>query len=229
MKDRFAVRDLLLVFSASCVLTLALWPRSPARQIVHLETSSGHWETRSLATNDPRLELIGTALLAKELQSNSPDVAVATWRRELDSFYRANPPRDANGSVDTVAATASISDDVVIASYEAAVSETTLSPAAVSSPIVEPSTQSAPFASENTNSSGIAVQLGETIPRSLPQFAFHAAFLVGVLMASGYKHWTMKIPAVPKRRRQPVAVRIRQYSLASLASLGGFACILLVF
>ncbi len=227
MHNRNATRDLLLVFSASCVLTLALWPRGESRQVFEIETSQGNWESRSIALSDPIVQGIERQLAETQRLAHSPEVAVAAWKQELSSHYQKNPTITTDGEpasqtdVFATATTASISDEVVTASYESSESAKNLAAVTAITPGAPPGPAAMP-------SSPIPVRLREIAEPTRPQFAFHVAFLVGILMACIYKHWDTRYPKIAKQKKQPVAVRLRQYSLASLASLAGFAALLLV-
>ena len=126
------VVDYLLVFAASCVITVAIWPRQEARQIFRLQSSDGQWKTRSLALNDPVLQSIENQIDAAAEFQDSPQFAVQNWQSELADFYRKNPvEKESFESISTDdqtavgdsnaadrATTASISDEIVTASYE---------------------------------------------------------------------------------------------------------------
>lgn len=229
MKIRPAVIDYLLVFAASCVITVTIWPRGEARQILSLQTSDGQWQTRSLAISDPNLQLIDAKLKAIDAHNRSPEVAVAAWKEELLEFYQNSEAEDSSNNAsqtkdstkdDDAVTTASISDDVVTASYEEVDAREAEANAITRTSLQVPAAE--------IPKSEFPVELMGTIPPQKPSIAYQMAFLIGVLMACVYKHWLGLAPDQPGGAKPSLRAQIRRYSLASTVSLSLLAALLLI-
>ena len=91
---RMAIRDFLLVFTATLVIALSLWPGARARQTVDLSSPQGVSQRYSLALDDPRLEKLRRDLDGWSRGSPHTALAVAKWQAELADYYaqRAQTP-----------------------------------------------------------------------------------------------------------------------------------------
>jgi len=135
MNDRSHLLDLVLVFAATFVITLAFWPRSTPRQILRCQTSDGQWRTFSIAAGDPRLKQLRMDLEQYQTLESDREYVLAKWQKELAEFYLGTPAVDRNASAAarvtrrsddsiklarpaTAPATVVLSDNVATASFD---------------------------------------------------------------------------------------------------------------
>ncbi|WP_436715180.1 hypothetical protein U8335_21215 [Roseiconus lacunae] len=160
MKDRSRLLDQSLVFSATFVIVLGLWPSQAKRQILRCHATKSTpatseaagklaWTTYSMPVDHPSLPNLKALVEQWQTPENDPVYVTAKWRKQVAEFYEksaadqsgtAGDTRDRVGN-DTKSApvssprkgaptrrsggptTASISDNVITASYEIDVDE----------------------------------------------------------------------------------------------------------
>ncbi|MEL6109117.1 MAG: hypothetical protein AAFU85_24180 [Planctomycetota bacterium] len=245
-KDRANKIDLLLMFAATFAITVAFWPRNAPLQVVKCLDKNATWQTYSIAIDDPALDTLRHRLDQWKRPELDPAYAAAKWRKELAERYRDEaapsqqadsvPPIPAEPIVQAAPTTARLSDTVTFASYEQEISqaseagavqlaslESESEPPAVSSPSdrdyweqVSREAEAEMRAAEEARAEPPIV-FGARLPAMLPERAFHAAFLFGILAACVYMHWLVQSPykANSSLRRQPLAVIARLAVFAS--------------
>ncbi len=126
MKDRSVQVDLMLVFAATFVITLAFWPQGTARQVLHCRAAGGDWKTYSIPEADPSLVKIRSLLYRWRTPEFDRRYVTAKWQLELAKFYQQSavesgaaesaaqrqPPRQ------TAAAVFQLSDSVDTVSFD---------------------------------------------------------------------------------------------------------------
>ena len=255
-KDRFATLDLLLVFSASCVIALAVWPRGSERRQFTLETKTGDHVVRSLPCDGALMQKIERRVEAIVRYNKSPAVALVAWNQELKNFYQAHPAKsrccdnkesceqescsaepceekcdDGNDQpTELPPTTASISDEIITASFDGS-SDKSANPTNVETAghfsELEKDSSNVVQAQATLPTIALPIVLGKTATPGKPSFAFHFALMIGVLFACGYKFWHARTPHVRGTKNQPVSVKMRQYTLISGTCLAIFAAILM--
>ncbi|OYP34460.1 hypothetical protein [Rhodopirellula sp. MGV] len=153
MKDRPQLLDQLLVFSATFVVVLGLWPAQAKRQVLHCQTgvdaesNTQQWTTYSIPVDHPSLAKLKESVERWQTPENDPVYVTAKWRKQVAEFYEKSSPckSDSLNAEDCVGTnveddaeqhtpksrrrshsgptTASISDSVITASYEIPVDE----------------------------------------------------------------------------------------------------------
>lgn len=131
MRDRSTHVDLALAFAATFVITLALWPRTTPRQIVRCNSAESGWKTYSIDVDDPSLAKLKQQIDQWKTPESHPAYVTAKWQKEVAEFYEnckpcepsvapssGAPAKEAQRRSLTVPLTATISDTVIIASYE---------------------------------------------------------------------------------------------------------------
>lgn len=126
MRDRSSQADLALAFVATFVITLAIWPKTPPRQIVRCNTADQGWQTYSIAVDDPSLVTLRQKVKRWQTPESHPQYVTAKWQKEVAEFYENCKPCEVEDSAASESesgdpnepTTATISDTVTTASYE---------------------------------------------------------------------------------------------------------------
>ncbi|MCC9601522.1 hypothetical protein LOC67_13275 [Stieleria sp. JC731] len=147
MKDRSQLLDQLLVFSATFVIVLGMWPAQAKRQVLHCltgidaDTGNQKWTTYSMPVDHPSLPELKQSIENWQVPENDPVYVTAKWRRQVADFYEKSsvrsqaslPQTDSDKNVkirsgrnakpSSGPTTASISDSVMTVSFELPVDE----------------------------------------------------------------------------------------------------------
>ena len=252
MRDRSTLIDLGLVFAATFVITLAMWPQATPRQVVRCNTPELGWKTYSIAINDPSLDALKKKVHRWKTPEFHPQYVTAKWQKETAEFYEksipcagaeegecSEPTRD-----DQAPTTATLSDTVATASYEMplqpepqAVQSAGYIEATVDDEAASPSdanywsnvkaSAEASMEVVEARTANVPVVFEGVARSGWPQLAFHFAFLFGIAAACGYMHWQK---LAPTRREttfhdQPVAVLARIGTFAGSIVLAMVSCI----
>ncbi|MCO8123024.1 hypothetical protein NHH03_14845 [Stieleria sp. TO1_6] len=125
MKDRSKLIDLALVFAATFVIALAVWPKTTPRLVVRCNTVDKGWQTYSIAVDDPSLNELQQKVHRWNVPESDPQYVTAKWQKELAEFYQQceqpradNPDVDAPSAAANTPATATLSDSVTTASFD---------------------------------------------------------------------------------------------------------------
>ena len=84
---QMAVHDFLLVLLSAAVLTLLLWPPSPAIRQVNIRRNDGSVQSYQLATNDPKLAKLELDLQRWSKPKPNSRLAINKWKAELGGLY----------------------------------------------------------------------------------------------------------------------------------------------
>jgi len=101
MKDRSVQVDLMLVFAATFVITLAFWPRQQPRQVLHCRAETSQWKTYSIPAADPSLVKIESLLYRWRTPEFDRRYVTAKWQLEVAKFYQQSASEV--GAADTAA------------------------------------------------------------------------------------------------------------------------------
>lgn len=84
---QMAAHDFLLVLLSTAVLTLLLWPPSPAVREVEIRRNDGSLQAYQLAASDPKLANLEEKLQRWSKPKTSSRLAISKWHAELGGLY----------------------------------------------------------------------------------------------------------------------------------------------
>jgi hypothetical protein len=141
MKNRATDVDLFLAFVATFVITLALWPPTAPRQIIHCNQPGGDWISYSLPIDDPAIDNLRAKIDRWTSLESDRRYVTAKWQLQLADFYEnksrqqksqqaAASPKLLSTPLDAKPMVAYLTDSVAVASYEEPVDSTETNSAA---------------------------------------------------------------------------------------------------